>query len=316
MGDGSQILTKVSNPVTPPDISKRKWFLNSSGLYMSMDESSVFRQETLDGGALGIELLKIATPSNASSASIRKYYVDTTTGALYSIDSTGTLRQETLAGGDLGMVPFKKIATPTAAPAGYVILFMETSGSPRLRMIDESGNIVIVNPPINAAVAQVSGAYAVDTYLAGSGISVPAGNFRAGCQYACIFDMVKTGAGTATPIVYVRIGTAGTTADTARLTFTFGAGTAVIDTAVFEVLVSFYSVGSGTSAVVQGVVRARHNLATTGMFNNASSWIITLAASGGFDSSAATKIGVSFNGGTSFSGTNNLVHARLHNGQV
>lgn len=315
-GDGTFELSKVVNPVTPAGIDKRKWFLNSAGLYVSMDESSVIRQESLDGGALGIELLKIATPSNASAADIRKYYVDTTTGAIYSIDSSGNLRQETLAGGDVGL-RLKKIAVPAAAPAGYVTLFMDNSSTPVFRTIDENGNIVLVNPPIACAISQVSGAYATETYLAGSGITVPAGGFRAGAHYRCTFDMVKTAVGTQTPIIRVRIGTAGTTADTERAIFTFGNGTAAADIGQFEIFISFYSVGSGTAAVVAGTCRGRHNLATTGLFNNASGWNVNSAPSApGFDSSTATKIGVTFNGGTSFSGTTTIVQARLNNGQI
>src|SRR5262245_48345753 len=52
-----------------------------------------------------------------------------------------------------------------------------------------------------------------DVYLAGSFIAFPRAP-KIGTRYRCTFDTVKTGAGTATPIITVRFGTAGTTGDT------------------------------------------------------------------------------------------------------
>ena len=125
-----------------------------------------------------------------------------------------------------------------------------------------------------------------------------------------MFDMVKS-AGTGAIVITVRIGTAGTTGDTSRLTFTFGSGTSVADSGVFDVVVNWRSVGSGTSAVVQGICRGTHNLATTGLFNNAAGWVIIGTPSGGFNSSTATTIGLSFTGATAFAGTNSLVQAQV-----
>jgi hypothetical protein len=95
------------------------------------------------------------------------------------------------------------------------------------------------------------------------------------------------------------------------MTFTFGAGTAVADTGEFEVVVNWRSVGSGTSAVISGFCVGRHNLATTGLFNNAAVWTIVAATSGGFNSSGASVMGLSYNGGASFGGTNKVVQAIL-----
>ena len=130
-------------------------------------------------------------------------------------------------------------------------------------------------------------------------------------QYHCVFDMAKT-AGTGAIIVTVRVGTTGTVAsDAAILTFTFGAGTAVADSGVFEVWASFRTVGSGTSAVMVGSCQVNHQLATTGLINNAATWPIIGVVSSGFNSSTATTIGVSFNGQTTFAGTNTMVQATL-----
>lgn len=155
--------------------------------------------------------------------------------------------------------------------------------------------------------------YATDTYLVGSACALPTGGPIAGATYRLVFDMTKTAAGTATPILVIRIGTAGTVADTAILTFTFAAGTAAVDNGVFEVSVHFRTVGSGTTAVLVGVAECRHALAATGLTaTGASGWAGLPVVSSGFDSTVAGSIiGASFNGGASFAGTCVLAEASL-----
>jgi hypothetical protein len=163
----------------------------------------------------------------------------------------------------------------------------------------------------NASVATVSAGYAADTYLAGSAITIPtAGGWQVGTIYACQFDMVKTNAGTATFALIVRMGTLGTTGDAAILTLTYAAGTAAVDTGLFELLVTFRTVGSGTSAVIQGALQCTHHLAATGLISTGASGTgIILGTSAGFNSTTQTIIGISVNGGASFSGTKTLVQA-------
>ena len=161
--------------------------------------------------------------------------------------------------------------------------------------------------------ATVSAGYAADTYLAGSSIGVPTGGFVAGATYNSIFDMVKTAAGSAALVVTLRIGTAASTADAAICTFTFGAGTAAADSGTFMVEAHFRTVGSGTSAVVVGLIECSHALATTGLISTGASGFGQLVVvSSGFNSTiASTFIGLSVNGGASFSGTNTLVETTL-----
>jgi hypothetical protein len=161
----------------------------------------------------------------------------------------------------------------------------------------------------NTSVAAQGPGFATDTYLTGSFIVLPAPP-KIGTKYKLRFDVSKTAAGTATPIVQVRVGTAGTTSDTSRNSFTFSAGTAATDVGTFEVVVAFRSVGSGTSAVLQGRCSLTSQ-ATTGI----SSLIKNVqTTSGGFDSTVAgLGIGVSVNGGTSAAWTVQLVEAELLN---
>lgn len=160
-----------------------------------------------------------------------------------------------------------------------------------------------------SSVTTVSAGYAADTYLAGSAVTVAAGDFKAQGQYHCVFDMNKTGAGVVASVVTVRVGTAGTTADAAICTLTFGTQTATVDVGNYEIWVTFRTVGSGTSAVFNAVGELRHKGGTVGLSTIPLDWAQNLSA--GFATNTATKIGVSFNGGASFSGTSTLAQATL-----
>jgi hypothetical protein len=152
-----------------------------------------------------------------------------------------------------------------------------------------------------------------DAYVTGSSVRIDSrGTPVVGLMYDCSFDMVKT-AGTGAMVVTVRVGTAGTTADTARLTFTMDSGTSVADTAEFKVFALFRAVGSGTSAVLQGrVVMVNSGPTATGFRDATPTLAVQQVTSGGFDSTVANSvIGVSFNGQTAFAGTAQLVEAEL-----
>jgi hypothetical protein len=151
-----------------------------------------------------------------------------------------------------------------------------------------------------------------DVYLTNSNVPVAAGDMKAKGQYRCIFDMTKS-AGTGAIVITVRVGTAGAIGDPAILTFTFTAGTSVADSGTFEIIATWRTVGSGTSAVMQGICRANKNTATAaGLWGVANdSQTIVATTSSGFNSSTATSIGVSFNGSTAFAGTSTLLQATL-----
>jgi hypothetical protein len=201
-------------------------------------------------------------------------------------------------------------ASVTTPASGQASVFADNAVTPTLKMMNPSGAFVSM-PRKNASNANQTG-FSADTYLAGSSITVPAGLWQAGGIYKLRFDMVKTAAGTATFAINIRMGTAGTTADTAVLTLTFGAGTANADTGIFEVLATFRTVGSGTSAVLQGIARCTHHLAATGLVSTGASGTgIIIGTSAGFASTTQTYIGASINGGASFSGTNTMVISSL-----
>lgn len=169
--------------------------------------------------------------------------------------------------------------------------------------------------PINFSTSTVSASYASDTYLVGSSINMTTNGPVAGTVYYCVFDMVKTAAGTAQFTVNLRFGTAGSTADTSLISWAFGAGTAAADTGQFVVEAHFRTVGSGTSAVVVGKISCLHQLASTGLTNTGTAGYaqITTVSSGFNSTTASSVLGLSVNGGASFSGTNTIVEARAFN---
>jgi hypothetical protein len=127
-----------------------------------------------------------------------------------------------------------------------------------------------------------------------------------------VFNVVKTAAGTATPIIITRFGTAGTTADTALTTLTFSAQTAAIDEGTFELMSTFRTVGAGTEAVLATVGQLRHGLSVTGLGTLVSE--TEVAVSSGFNSTpSGSIIGLSVNGGASAAWTITMVRAELVN---
>jgi hypothetical protein len=170
----------------------------------------------------------------------------------------------------------------------------------------------------NRSVSTPGAGFASDTYLAGSAIALGAGGPVVGTRYKLVFDMVKTAAGTAAFTLNVRLGTLGTTGDASILSLAFAVGTAVIDTGRFELDVVFRTVGSGTSAVVAGLLACDHALAATGLITTgAAGHGQVVAVSSGFNSTTANLIiGASVNGGSSFAGTCTLVASELINGSI
>jgi hypothetical protein len=208
---------------------------------------------------------------------------------------------------------FNKITTPTVPAANKGEVFYSSTLSPAaLAFQNESTKVFRLGGLwTNASTGAVGGPFSSDTYMTGSSINIgTTGMWQAGMIYECHFDMTKTAAGTAAPVVIVRMGTAASTGDATILTLTGPAQTGAADTGVAVVTVEFRSIGSGTAAVIAGGFKWMHNLGTTGLTGSAQVSTDT-AASSGFDSTTSNIIGVSFNGGASFSGTNVYVHSRL-----
>lgn len=150
-----------------------------------------------------------------------------------------------------------------------------------------------------------------EIYLAGSALTVPSHLLVVGAIFQWRVTATKT-AGTGAPVLIVRVGTAGTTADSARITFTqVAAGTSVADTAVYDVYAVVRSIGA--SGVMSGSLQMAHVLAATG-FSTLDHNVMSVN-SAGFDMTVANLIvGLTFNHGTAGAGNIEQVVAELVNG--
>lgn len=152
-------------------------------------------------------------------------------------------------------------------------------------------------------------ANAADTYLTGSSLLV-SGRLKTGTVIEWVLRMTKTAAGTAAPTWIIRFGTAGTTADTARVTFTGAAQTAATDTGFVQItaIVNPYS----SSGVLIGGLEMHHTGTTTGFLNGAQGQMLTVT-SAAFDMTVAgSRIGLSVNPGASGVWTHQLVAVRAY----
>jgi len=150
------------------------------------------------------------------------------------------------------------IATPSA---GVTAAFVDTDK--RLKIKDDSGFITPAAEINNFSVTSQAPEAATRTYITGSKITVPPGKLQIGTMFRWTFDMAKTAAGIAASTFDIAFGINGTTADTARVSFTKPAGTAVVDNArvVIEAIVRGPLSAAG---IVAGNFYLTHNLAATG----------------------------------------------------
>src|SRR5215475_4751858 len=186
-------------------------------------------------------------------------------------------------------------STPTTPASGSSILYCDTT-SKELVDLDDAGTKKTVRTLNNGNTADISPTGGTPLYLSGSAITVPPGLVRVGTCFTWWFAMSKTGAGTAAPVWTVRVGTAGTTADTARLTFTGVLQTAAADNGAAMIQVVIRS--TGASGVAEGFYRLDHLLAATGLANIATD--VKQVTSGAYDTTVANSIyGIVVNTGAS-----------------
>lgn len=198
---------------------------------------------------------------------------------------------------------------PPATPSAGTLFLFPHSSSKQWSSKDDAGKVLTIPGIKNVSVAdQVVGA--ADTYLVGSALAVPSHGLQAGTILKWRIACAKTAAGTATPVWIVRVGVNGTTADTARLTFTGPAQTAAIDAAWIEITVVVRTVSA--TGVITGLLSLAHNLAATGFANIGSPTLVVTSSA--FDTTVANLFfGVSVNPGASGSWTHTIVKAEALN---
>ncbi len=149
------------------------------------------------------------------------------------------------------------------------------------------------------------------TYITGSQIALPAaGALQIGSKFRWRFNMTKTAAGTATSTIDIAFGTAGTTADTAQVSFTKPAGTAAVDEAYCEVECIIRGPLSA-SGVAVGEFTLIHNLSATG--HAQIPCVVVNTVSSTFDVTAASYVGLCITTGASDAITIQQVNAEAWN---
>lgn len=187
-------------------------------------------------------------------------------------------------------------ATSISTPASGVIAVFSDSVSKRASLKDDAGIVRTLGFLTNYSTASQAPAATTRTYITGSNIAIPSGKLQIGTCFRWTFNMTKTGAGTATSTIDVAVGTAGTTADTARVSFTKPAGTAVIDEAYCEI-VAICRGPLSASGVFSGEFFMVHNLQITG--HAIIPCVVVNTISGTFDVTVANLIvGVCITTGT------------------
>src|SRR5574343_294328 len=119
-------------------------------------------------------------------------------------------------------------------------------------------------------------AAATRTYITGSAIPISKAGLRVGHIFRWSFSLAKTAAGNAASTFDVCVGTAGTTADTARVSFTKPAGSAAADEGrvVIECIVRTI----GATGVMVGEFSMIHNLENTGHMTTPCTCVNTVSA--------------------------------------
>jgi phage baseplate assembly protein gpV len=185
-------------------------------------------------------------------------------------------------------------SAPSTPASGNLILYPDSTAS-RYFAKDDAGRVS--GSSHNASITTQGAGFATDTYVADSDILIPSFGVQVRTAFRWTMVASKTAAGVATPVYSFRIGSARTTADTARLQITGPAQTAAIDFGTFHVMLIVQSVGA--AGVIRGVTQWKHDGAAVGFANNDSGF--QDGTSAGFDNSAlgGQYIGLSIDGGAS-----------------
>lgn len=187
------------------------------------------------------------------------------------------------------------LATPAA---GTALVFIDSVGK-ILCVKDDAGRIAAYSD--NASTAAQGAGFATDTWVTNSDILIPTFGFlQTKTKFTWMLSASKTAAGVAQPIYVIRTGSNRSTADTARLTLTGPAQTAIADIGTLYIEAVVRSVGA--SGVIAGSAAWLHqgtvtsSTGGTGFANNDSGHIEGNAT---FDMTALSGLyaSLSINGG-------------------
>jgi hypothetical protein len=173
--------------------------------------------------------------------------------------------------------------------------------------------------PVNAPSPSVSVAdqavgASVTNYLTNSDIHISAGRpLKAGTVFRWHVCFSKTAAATASMTFDLRVGTAGTTADTSRASLATGTQTAVADVGELEVACTVRSISA--SGIITTSMQMEHNLAATGL--GPTNVVVSNVTSAAFDTTATNLIlGLSLTTGASHAITITRVVGEILQGTI
>lgn len=210
----------------------------------------------------------------------------------------------------MGNIALQQQVAPATPNATFSEFYFDTSTNPLARQKDPSGKDQSLAGITNQSVTSQAPAAATRTYLTGSSIAVPVNKLQVGTRFRWVLSVTKTAAGIAASTYDICVGTAGTTADTARVSFTKPAGTAVADegTIIIEAVVR----SIGAAGVMVGQFTMMHNLSATGHMTIPCACVNTVSA--GFDMTVANLfVGVCVTSGASDALTFQVVSAEAWN---
>jgi hypothetical protein len=200
-------------------------------------------------------------------------------------------------------------STPATPAAGQAVAYIDTVT--KMLSIKDDAGFVRTFGRTNFSTASQAPAAATRTYITGSALAVPTNKLQVGTCFRWRFNITKTGAGTALSTYDIAVGTAGTTADTARVSFTKPAGTAAVDEGLITILAVCRG-PVGAAGVFAGEFALTHNLSATGHATIPCVCVNTISA--GFDITVANLIvGVCITSGASDAITVQMVQAEAWN---
>jgi len=140
----------------------------------------------------------------------------------------------------------------------------------------------------NTSTASQAFSSGTETIPTNANLIIPSHGLVTGAAFKWQWSMSKTGAGTVAPTFNIKIGSAGTTADTTRFTITGPAQTAAVDTGFYTLSAQLRA--AGASAVLVGTLFGQHTAATGAGFGTASATNgYQIATSSSFSSTTAVE---------------------------
>lgn len=179
----------------------------------------------------------------------------------------------------MSQVLLNQAAAPNTPASGKASIYVDNGAVPVPRMKHPSGLDVAIGGISNYSVASQAPTATTRTYVTGSALRIPKNKLQVGSSFEWVINLTKTGAGIAASTFDICVGTAGTTADTARVSFAKPAGTAVADQGTVTIRATVRSIGA--SGVIVGDFTMTHNLAATGHMVIPCANVVTISA--GFD---------------------------------